>query len=69
MSNSPSNALLGNNARDTAESACNLRRNGGLTAHLDRLEWTQRDICDQLCRSTSCQVDGSLEPARVFLAD
>lgn len=69
MSNSPSNALLGNNARDTAESTCNLRRNGSLAADLDRLEWTQRDICDQLCRSTGCQVDGGLEPARIFLTD
>lgn len=69
MSNSPSNALLGNNARDTTESTCNLRRNSSLTADLDRLEWTQRDICDELRRSTSCQVDGSLEPARIFLAD
>jgi hypothetical protein len=69
MSNSPSNALLGNHVRDTAESACELRGDSSLTTDLDGLEWTQRYICDELCRGTGCQVDGSLESARVFLAD
>jgi hypothetical protein len=69
MSNSPSNALLSNHVRDTAESACDLRGNGSLTADLDRLKWTQRYICDELCRGTGCQVDSSLEPVRVFLAN
>jgi hypothetical protein len=69
MSNSPSNALLGNYVRDTAESTCDLRGNGSLAADLDSLEWAQRYICDEFCRGTGCQVDTSLEPARVFLAD
>ena len=45
---SPGHTLFGNNIGDTTESTPDIRRNGSLCAHFDRLEWTQSYIGDDL---------------------
>lgn len=69
MPNSPRRTLLRNNGRNTTESTLELRWNGGLHAHLDRLKGTQSNVGDQLGRSTTSQIDGSLVLLSIFRTD
>lgn len=65
----PRHALFGNDSGNAGERASEVGRNGRLHAHLDRLEGTQRNVCDKLGRRTSCQIERGLPPPGVLLAN
>lgn len=65
----PGNTLLGDDRGNTAECTTEIRRNGGLHAHLDRLEWAEGDVGDQLGGSTGDKVKRGLPFGGTLLSD
>ena len=65
----PGYTLLGDDRGNTAECASEIRRNGGLHAHLDRLEWAEGDVGDQFGGSTGGQIERGFPFGGILLSN